>query len=135
MKSNSPDPPAAVQRNGRRKDEKHTPGVRSKVKQQRKADMDLRQLCIHPTAREALGGLQSKYKNMMDDAARQAAMEIAAAVVASAEELGHGDLEDSDEEDEEEEESELRHIDDEDEEDDDDAMEQLEFDDEDEDED
>ena len=80
-------------------------------------------------------GLQSKYKNMMDDAARQAAMEIAAAVVASAEELGHGDLEDSDEEDEEEEESELRHIDDEDEEDDDDAMEQLEFDDEDEDED
>ena len=131
MKSNSPDPPAAVQRNGRRKDEKHTPGVRSKVKQQRKADMDLRQLCIHPTAREALGGLQSKYKNMMDDAARQAAMEIAAAVVASAEELGHVDLEDSDEEDEEE--SELRHIDDE--EDDDDAMEQLEFDDEDEDED
>jgi hypothetical protein len=129
LKSNSPDPPAAVQRNGRRKDEKHTPGVRSKVKQQRKADMDLRQLCIHPTAREALGGLQSKYKNMMDDAARQAAMEIAAAVVASAEELGHGDLEDSDEEDEEE--SELRHIDDE--EDDDDAMEQLEFDDEDED--
>ena len=118
-----------MQRNGRRKDEKHTPGVRSKVKQQRKADMDLRQLCIHPTAREALGGLQSKYKNMMDDAARQAAMEIAAAVVASAEELGHGDLEDSDEE--EEEESELRHIDDE--EDDDDAMEQLEFDDEDED--
>ena len=96
MKSNSPDPPAAVQCNGRRKDEKHTPGVRSKVKQQRKADMDLRQLCIHPTAREALGGLQSKYKNMMDDAARQAAMEIAAAVVASAEELGHGDLEDSD---------------------------------------